>query len=116
MKLEMSSENGWENLANTIVLQAAIDYRHSLRILAKHSPFRNYSGSTQYYLRSHVYKLNSLEHFFDSEYYSILTHVPPDLIVNHLRSEVDYEAVKLWRRKQDWEGISNAVRKRSRRY
>lgn len=114
----MTSENGWENLANTIVLQAAVDYRHSLHILAKHSPFHNYSVNTQIYLRQHISKLNSLEYFFESEYYSILTHTPSDLIINRLRAEIDYETVKAWRRKTDWEGFSNAhtVRKRPRRY
>ena len=111
---EMTSDNGWVNLANSIVLQAAQEYRGALRSLNNHDPSCRYPDATEDYLRRKSYRLYVLERFFFSEWCSVLTRVDRQALVEQLRKEVDYERVSVWREQYKVVKV-NEVRRRSRR-
>ncbi len=66
-----------ENLANAIILQAAKDYRKALRTL-----------SLNPHNRSAQYECRSLEQFFRSGWFGVLTQLDPELLIRRLKAEV----------------------------
>ena len=69
------AEDPYEKLANAIVVQAANDYRAALR-LAKKNP-------------SAEQDVKKLERFFRSQWYSVLTGVDPEYLMEKLREEAN---------------------------
>ena len=70
-------DNNYENLANAIILQAAKDYRKALRTL-----------SLNPHNRSAQYECRSIESFFHSGWFGLLTHLDPELLISKLKAEV----------------------------
>ena len=70
-------ENGYTRLANAIVIQAAKDYRTSLRQLNT-----NPQNSVAMHTKGEV------EKFFHSGFYSALTSIDPDMLIRKLNEEV----------------------------
>jgi hypothetical protein len=66
----------YENLANAIILQAVKDYRKALRILSRYP-----------YNRPAQYERGSIERFFRSRWFGVLTHLDPELLIHRLREE-----------------------------
>ena len=69
--------NPYEELANAIVLQAVKDYRKVLRTLS-HYPHN----------RSAHYESRSIEKFFRSDWFGVLTGIEPEMLIRKLKSEV----------------------------
>ena len=69
-------ENGWALLAEAIVLQAAEDYRTALRTLRRRPD-----------LRPARQRKTSLERFFRSRWFSILSGLEPERLITALREE-----------------------------
>ena len=67
----------YENLANAIILQAAKDYRKVLRTLSLYP-----------HNRSAQYECRSIEQFFRSGWFRVLTRLDPELLISKLRAEV----------------------------
>lgn len=70
----MDNDVGYENLANAIIVQAVVDYRKELDILEKRP------GDLT--AKAHIKKL---EHFFRSEYFSVLTNIDPDYMMRRVQ-------------------------------
>ena len=70
----------YENLANAIILQAVMDYRHALRKLRK--------SSEDYQAKD---RIAEVERFFRSRWYSLLTDVDGEMILERLRKEVQHD-------------------------
>jgi len=70
--------NEYEKLANAIIILAVDDYRRALKVLKEdsHDPFAKKEK-------------RSIEKFFRSEYFGILTKVDPEVLIKKLRKEVD---------------------------
>ena len=71
-----SAISPYEDLANAIVLTAVEDYRDVLRILSL-NPNNNYS----------VGEVRSIERFFRSGYFGILTKLDPEMLITRLNEE-----------------------------
>lgn len=69
--------DGYEELANAIVLQAAKDYRCALKSLKKH-PCNSTALSS---------KLKT-EQYFRSDWFATLTEINPEWLIRRLKSEV----------------------------
>ena len=67
----------YENLANAIILRAVVDYRSALGVL-RYSP--NDKDAT--------ISKNDIERFFRSGWFSLLTNVDPEMLINRLGKEV----------------------------
>jgi len=67
----------YENLANAIILQATKDYRKALRTLS----LNPHNCSAQYECRS-------IEQFFRSDWFGVLTRLDPELLISKLKAEV----------------------------
>ena len=67
----------YENLANAIILQATKDYRKALRTLSLYP-----------YNRAAQYESRSIEQFFRSGWFGLLTHLDPELLISKLKAEV----------------------------
>lgn len=67
----------YENLANAIILQATKDYRKALRTLS----LNPHNCSAQYECRS-------IEQFFRSGWFGVLTRLDPELLISKLKAEV----------------------------
>ncbi|HBT65809.1 MAG TPA: hypothetical protein DEB10_14215, partial [Ruminococcaceae bacterium] len=67
----------YNNLANAIVLQAVKDYRKALRTLSL------YPNN-----RSAQYERRSIEQFFRSAWFGVLTSIDPDMLITKLNAEV----------------------------
>jgi hypothetical protein len=67
----------YEELANAIILQATKDYRLALRKLAKHP-----------YNRIGLSEKEEIEQFFRSNWFTILTGIDPELLIEKLKAEV----------------------------
>ena len=67
----------YENLANAIVLQAAMDFRKALKTLKKYPCDR---------LALHTKR--EVMRFFRSDWYSSLTTVDPEILIHKLTEEV----------------------------
>lgn len=77
MSCKNTNIDPYEALANAIVLQAVKDYRRALK-----SYVRNPSNN------SARYKKESLERFFLSEWYRLLTHIDGEMLIEKLNQEV----------------------------
>ena len=66
----------YQELANAIVVMAAKDYRHALRI-----QYRNPDSQTA------RIKIDEIERFFRSEWYRLLTDVDGEMLIKKLREE-----------------------------
>ena len=75
-----SLKEGWEDLANAIVRQAAEDYRSALVRLR----FRRRQGSARNSVRM-------LEQFFRSRWFRMLTDLDSETLINHLKEEPEYD-------------------------
>lgn len=67
----------YENLANAIVLQAVKDYRKALKTLQMNPTSRSANADK-----------STLEHFFLSEWYRLLTHIDGEMLIEKLNQEV----------------------------
>jgi hypothetical protein len=67
----------YENLANAIVLQAVKDYRETLKMLAQH-PYNKKALSIR----------EEVEGFFRSGWFSALTELDPEMLIENLKAEV----------------------------
>jgi len=67
----------YENLANAIVLQAVKDYRKALKTLQMNPMSRSANADK-----------NTLERFFLSEWYRLLTHIDGEMLIEKLNQEV----------------------------
>lgn len=65
------ASQGYENLANAIIIHAVEDYREALET-------------------ENIGEIIALEKFFLSHWYSILTNVPGELIIEKIREECGY--------------------------
>jgi hypothetical protein len=79
----------WQNLAAAIVAQACRDYVKSYKIVLKEKNCP--SGQLSNYHRGN---LKSIEHFFHSDWYAMLTDIDPDHLIRQLRSEITERSVK----------------------
>ena len=68
--------DGWQALANAIIEQAAKDYTADIRLVKKDP-----------YARDVLKDALSIERFFHSRWYSVLTEVDPDYLIERLRKE-----------------------------
>lgn len=66
----------YQELANAVVIMAAKDYRHALRIQ------RRNPGS-----QAAKTLIDDLERFFRSEWYQVLTNVDGEMLIRKLREE-----------------------------
>ena len=69
--------DNYNNLANAIILQAVKDYRKALRTLSLYP-----------HNRAAQYESRSIEQFFRSGWFGMLTHIAPEMLINKLKSEV----------------------------
>ena len=69
--------SNYENLANAIILQAAKDYRKALRTI-----------SLNPHNRSAQYECRSIENFFLSGWFGVLTNLDPEILIKKLKAEV----------------------------
>lgn len=69
--------NSYENLANAVILKAAEDYRKSLRTLSQY-PYDHNACSER----------KSIEQFFRSDYFVILSNLDPEALIERLNKEV----------------------------
>ena len=69
----------YKELTNAIIQQAAIDYRNALVGIG-------------YERRSPEYVIKECEEFFRSDYYSLLTKVPGEYLIERIRKEVQNES------------------------
>ena len=74
--VEQDIEYGYEELANAIIIQAAKDYRSALKRLKKNP--ENKKAATM---------KRECERFFHSPWYTMLTDVNPNYILNRIREE-----------------------------
>ena len=68
--------DAYENLANSIILQAVKDYREALKRLTRH----NECTSAQY-------TRDECERFFRSEWFKFLTSVDGEMLIRKLKKE-----------------------------
>lgn len=69
--------DNYTNLANAIILQAVKDYRKALRTLSCHPDHR---------LAQH--ERRSIELFFRSGWFGVLTQIDPEMLISKLKAEV----------------------------
>lgn len=69
--------NGYEELANAIILQAVKDYREALRLLSMNPNDKSAKRDQR-----------NIERFFRSEWFSILTDLNGELLMKKLKEEV----------------------------
>ena len=67
--------NGWEELAQAIIMQAVIDYRQALRVLERRPDNKAARAA-----------LVSIERFFRSAWFNCLTDVEPEAFIRCLRA------------------------------
>ena len=70
-------KDSYEMLANAIILRAVRDYRDSLKKLKKHP--KN---------KSALYTKREVEQFLRSDWYTTLTAVDPEMLIEKLKGEV----------------------------
>lgn len=68
----------YENLANAIILQAVKDYRKALKALKTNPKSRSAKADK-----------NTLERFFRSQWYTCLTSVDGEMLIEKLQEEVE---------------------------
>lgn len=67
----------YENLASAIILSAVADYRKALQRWTQHPQKQSYIAEKQ-----------SLERFFRSDWFSVLTSLDPEVLISKLIQEV----------------------------
>ena len=80
-------KDNYEELANAIVVQAAMDYREEykkLLVFKKH----NKKKSSLIFQRV-INNIKEIENFFRSGYYELLTKADCEYIINNLREEIE---------------------------
>ena len=98
----MKNNEGYENLANAIVLQAVRDYLPYYKELQQHKELRT-EGLSDEGIKKYNKRLKKLERqydeivdFFYSPWFTFLTGVSPEAILDKLDAEVDaYERQRL---------------------
>ena len=73
----MRSEDPYQNLANAIVLSAVKDYRDALKKLKKKQNNKLAADER-----------DDIERFFRSGYFTILTEIDPEYLIDRLNKEV----------------------------
>lgn len=73
--------SGYNVLADAIVVQAAKDYMHWLKVL-KRTRYASVKIDAKI-------KIDELEEFFNSGYYELLADVPGEYIIERLKREVE---------------------------
>ena len=76
----MIDYSAWENLANAIVVQAALDYKKMLRDNSE-----SFQDNTN---RGKAIRKRDIEKFFRSAWYQELTSVDGDYLIKKLQEEV----------------------------
>lgn len=71
--MDRGLDENYQDLANAVILQALNDYRYCLAGI----PLKDSRNTT----------LKSLEAFFNSEWFKMLTNVDKDLIIDQVRKE-----------------------------
>lgn len=66
----------YQELANAVIVLAAKDYRHALRIQRRNP--RSAAAQSQ---------IDSLERFFRSDWYKVLTDVDGEMLIKRMREE-----------------------------
>lgn len=69
--------DNYQNLANAIILQAVTDYRKDRRTLALYPHDRDAQSEKR-----------SIERFFRSGWFKVLTNLDPEMLIKKLKSEV----------------------------
>ena len=77
--------NGWELLAEQIIVRVTIEYRHALR-KRKYMPNNSNAKSV----------IKSCERFFRSDWYKTLTTVPGEWLIEALKREIRTERQPLY--------------------
>lgn len=98
----MTNIEGYENLANAIVLQAVHDYLPCYKALQQHKELRT-EGLSDEGMKKYNKRLKKLERDFDeivdffySPWFTLLTGVSPEAILDKLDAEVNaYERQRL---------------------
>jgi len=71
----------YENLANAIVYQAVKDYRQILKVCMEHPNSAECQGEKE-----------NLEQFFKSKWYSILTELDGEWLIEKIREDLGYDS------------------------
>lgn len=71
----------YESLANAIIVQAVKDYREALQRLNRHPEKNDYKA-----------EVNSLERFFCSGWYQMLTDLDGTILMNKIREKLEVPA------------------------
>jgi hypothetical protein len=74
VKNESKADECWQDLANAIIVQATADYRHALRMLRENK-----------YNAGLLYDKESLEEFFRSDWFQVLTRLDGRRVLNDLQ-------------------------------
>lgn len=72
-----AGEDGYERLANAIIITACRDYRTTLRKLSRNKNNRDAMSEKE-----------SIERFFRSGWFGVLTGIDPELLIRKLQEEV----------------------------
>ena len=74
--MKMTELDPFQELANAVVILAAKDYRHALRILRRNPDSQ-----------AAKIKIDEIERFFRSDWYQVLTNVDGEMLIRRLREE-----------------------------
>lgn len=80
VKFMRKSEDGYTLLAHAIVFEATESYRYALLALKENT------SSVKFRIRK-----ARLEEFFRSEWYTVLTDVDGEYLINHIKKECGYD-------------------------
>lgn len=87
--MDVENMDCYENLANAIILQAVKDYKHVLRILDANPANRDAKSDA-----------SSLERFFRSQWFGVLTELDPDRLMSGVKERVRAEAAERRKKKE----------------
>lgn len=76
----------WQSLANAIIVQAADDYREESLWLNSHKPIIPEDEEDADY-KKHLAEKKRIEDFFLSEWFSLLTNLDGEILLERLRKE-----------------------------
>ena len=98
----MDNDTGFENLANAIIVQAAIDYRREYDVLLKRPSDKDAKK-----------RLAQLVDFFYSDYCLLLTKINPDYLIEQIE-KTPFAELRKEARRYGYTGYSHGVdRKRN---
>ena len=72
-----TGDDGYERLANAIILSACRDYSTTLRKLSRYKIYRDAMSEKE-----------SIEKFFRSGWFGVLTGIDPEMLIRKLQEEV----------------------------